>query len=191
MGSHAPGAPRRGRNEGSIYKDEARSPTRMWCTPRCCTMPSRTTPGRSRPAGCLAELARNFGERTAELGAAVTNPEWEPRRNEHKQYRDHVIASLLASPWTRLIKTQDFTDNAVGIIHITGPKLSKLARKYSPLAPPLGELILRPDTPLDADVKDMIAAQLDAAQARFTAIGHGRDADSGTSQAPSSAPGSS
>ena len=48
--------------------------------------------------------------------------------------------------------------------------------------PALRELILRPDTPLDPDVKDMIAAQLDAAQARFTAIGHGRDRESGTSQ---------
>src|SRR5262249_34396717 len=43
------------------------------------------------------------------------------------------------------------------------------------------ELVLRPDTPLENDVKDMIAAQLAAAQERFTAIGHGRDGDSGTS----------
>ena len=76
-----------------------------------------------------------------------------------------------------MIKASDFTDNAVGIIHTTGPKLSKLARKYGPLVPALRELILRPDTPLEADVKDMIAGQLDAAQERFTAIGHGRDGD--------------
>jgi len=44
--------------------------------------------------------------------------------------------------------------------------------------PALRELILRPDTPLEADVKDMIAAQLDAARDRFAAIGLGRDGDS-------------
>ncbi len=136
-------------------------------------------------------LAGRFGDRTAALVAPVTNPEWEPGRDEHEQYREHVLASLAASPWARVIKASDFTDNAVGIIHTTGPKLSKLARKYGPLVPALRELILRPDTPLDADVKDMIAAQLDAAQGRFTAIGHGRDGDSGISQVPGARPGSS
>ena len=81
-----------------------------------------------------------------------------------------------------MIKASDFTDNAVGIIHTTGPKLSKLASKYGPLVPALRELIVRPDTPLEADVKDMIADQLDAAQARFTAIGQGREGESGASQ---------
>ena len=133
-------------------------------------------------------LARRFGERTAALVAAVTNPEWEAGRDEHEQYREHVLASLHASPWARVIKASDLTDNAVGIIHTTGPKLSKLARKYGPLAPALRELILRPDTPLEADVKDMIA-QLDAAQGRFDAIGHGRDGDSGASQPPGAQPG--
>jgi len=51
-----------------------------------------------------------------------------------------------------------------------GPALSTIARagKYAPLVPALRELILRPDTPLEADVKDMIAGQLDTAQARPT-----------------------
>ena len=61
----------------------------------------------------------------------VTDPVWQPGRDEHEQYREHVIASLAASPWARVIKASDFTDNAVGIIHTTGPRLSKLARKYS------------------------------------------------------------
>jgi hypothetical protein len=126
----------------------------------------------------LAVLAGRFGGRTAALVAAVTNPEWEPGRDEHEQYREHVLASLAASPWARVIKASDFTDNAVGIIHTSGPKLYKLAGKYGPLVPALRELILRPDTPLEAGVKDMIAAQLDAAQERFAAIGHGRDPDS-------------
>ncbi len=50
----------------------------------------------------------------------------------------------------------------MGIIHTTGPKLAKLAGKYGPLVPAVRELILRPDTPLENNVKDMIAAQLDA-----------------------------
>lgn len=77
-----------------------------------------------------------------------------------------------------MIKASDLTDNAIGVIHLTGPKLPRLARKYSPLAPVLRELILRPDTPLDADVKTMIAAQLDTAQGRLATIWHGPDADS-------------
>ena len=77
----------------------------------------------------LAVLAGRFGARTATLVAAVTNPRWEPGRDKHEQYREHVLASLAASPWARVIKASDFTDNAVGIIHTTGPKLSKLADK--------------------------------------------------------------
>jgi hypothetical protein len=127
----------------------------------------------------LGVLAARFGGRTAVLVAAVTNPQYQPGRDEHRQYREHVAASLEASPWARVIKASDFTDNAIGVIHLTGPKLSRLARKYGPLVPVLRELILRPDTPLDADVKTMIAAQLDTAQSRFAAIWHGLDAASG------------
>jgi hypothetical protein len=115
-------------------------------------------------------LAGPFGERAADLVAAVTNPVYEPGRDEYEQYREHVAVSLQASPWARVIKASDFTDNAVGLIYTTGPKLIKLAGKYRPLVPVLRELILRPDTPLDSDVKEMIAGQLDSAEARFVAI---------------------
>ena len=47
------------------------------------------------------------------------------------------------------------------------------------------------DTPLEADVKDMIAGQLDGAQAWFTAIGPGHHGDSTARQAPGVQPGSS
>ena len=71
-----------------------------------------------------------------------------------------------------MIKVSDFTDNAAGLIHTTGPKLRRLAGKYAPLVPVLRELIARPDTPPDADVKDQITAQLDSAAARFAALCH-------------------
>ena len=99
-------------------------------------------PGGGGREAALAVLAGRFGDRTATLIAAVTNPEWEPGRDKHEQYREHVTASLRATPWARVIKASDFTDNAVGI-HTTGPKLSKLTRKYGPLVPALRALILR------------------------------------------------
>ena len=89
-----------------------------------------------------------------------------------------------------MIKASDFTDNAVGIIHLTGPKLPKLVGKYGPLVPALRELILCLDTPLEADVKDKIGNQLDAAQGRFATIWHGRDDDSMPSQPSAVQPGS-
>jgi len=138
-------------------------------------------PGGTRQAA-LAVLADRFGGRTAALVAAVTNPRWEPGRDQHEQYREHVTASLTAGPWARVIKASDFTDNAVGIIHLTAPKLAKLARKYAPRVPALRELILRPDTPLEADVKDMIAGQFDTAQNRFAAIRHSQPRANGTNQ---------
>ncbi|HEX4832264.1 MAG TPA: HD domain-containing protein [Trebonia sp.] len=118
----------------------------------------------------LAILATRFGERTAQLVAAVTNPEYEPGRDHHQQYREHVAASLARNPWARVIKASDFTDNAVGLFHTTGPKVASLARKYRPLVPVIRELVLRPDTPLRPAVKDMIARQLDDAEARFAVI---------------------
>jgi hypothetical protein len=138
-------------------------------------------PGGTRQ-GALAVLAGRFGDRTTALVAAVTNPGWEPGRDQHEQYREHVLASLAASPWARVIKASDFTDNAVGIIHLTGPKLAKLVGKYAPLVPALRELIMRPDTPLTTDVKDMIVVQFDAARERFAAIRPGPSGNSGTSQ---------
>jgi hypothetical protein len=94
----------------------------------------------------------------------------------HEQYREHVAASLETSPWARVIKASDFTDNAVGLIHTTGPRLPRLAAKYAPLVPVLRELVLRADTPLDADVKAAIAGKLDSAADRLAAICAAEDA---------------
>jgi HD domain len=118
----------------------------------------------------LAALAAQFGPRVAELVGAVTNPEYAPDRDAHEQYREHVAESLLDCPWARVIKASDFADNGAGLIHTTGPRLRTLAGKYAPLVPVLAELIARPDTPLDAAVKEHILAQLDRAAGRFAAV---------------------
>jgi hypothetical protein len=118
----------------------------------------------------VAALAEEFGPRVAGLVAAVTNPEYAPDRDAHEQYREHVSDSLRREPWARVIKASDFTDNGAGLIHTTGPRLRKLAGKYAPLVPVLRELIALPDTPLDAEARQRILAQLDRAADRFAAL---------------------
>jgi hypothetical protein len=126
-------------------------------------------PGGGQPEA-LGVIAAQFGDRVAALVGAVTNPEWQPGQDAHQQYREHVAASLEASPWARVIKASDFTDNGVGLIHNTGPILRRLAGKYAPLIPVLTELITRPDTPLADDVKARIVSQLNRAGQRFAAM---------------------
>jgi len=118
----------------------------------------------------FAVLADHFGGRVAGLVAAVTNPGYEPGRDRHEQYREHVGASLRADPWARVIKVSDFTDNAVGLMHTSGPKMVKLAMKYRPLVPVLLEIVLLPDTPLGVEVKGKIVRQLGNAERRFASI---------------------
>jgi hypothetical protein len=73
-----------------------------------------------------------------------------------------------------VIKVSDFTDNGVGVIHTTGPKVERSAVKYRPMVPVLRELVARPDTPLSGVVKEHIFGQLDLAEERFAAILDGR-----------------
>ncbi|MET8836462.1 HD domain-containing protein [Micromonospora sp. NPDC004540] len=127
------------------------------------------TDGDPTPAA-LAALAARFGPRVARLVGAVTNPAYDPGRDRHVQYREHVAASLDREPWARVIKVSDFTDNGVGVIHTVGPKVARSAAKYRPLVPVFRDLIARPDTPLSAPVKRHIFAQLDLAEERFSAI---------------------
>src|SRR6204780_2035937 len=126
--------------------------------------------GADDQAAALAVLAAEFGPRVAELVGAVTNPQYTPDRDVHEQYREHVAESLRRDPWARVIKASDFTDNGVGLIHTTGPRLRTLAGKYAPLVPLLRQLIELPDTPLDAPAKEQILAQLDRAAGRFAAV---------------------
>ena len=69
-----------------------------------------------------------------------------------------------------MIKASDFTDNGVGLIHTSGPRAARLARKYAPLVPVLADLIARPDTPLPPPVKARILGQFVAAQERFAVL---------------------
>jgi hypothetical protein len=118
----------------------------------------------------LGVLAAQFGPWVAELVGAVTNPPFAPDRDADEQYREHVAESLRERPWARVIKASDFTDNGVGLIHTTGPRLRRLADKYAPLVPVLRDVIARPDTPLDIAVKEHILAQIDRAADRFAAV---------------------
>src|SRR5580693_9401272 len=132
--------------------------------------PAELTGGHAEQPAALAVLAAEFGPRVAELVGAVTNPPYAPDRDQDEQYRDHVAESLRSHPWARVIKASDFTDNGVGLIHSTGPRLVTLAGKYAPLVPILRELIDLPDTPLDAPARQHILAQLDRAADRFAAV---------------------
>jgi (p)ppGpp synthase/HD superfamily hydrolase len=138
--------------------------------------PAELGGGPSDHQAALATLAAQFGPRVAELVGAVTNPVYEPGRDEHEQYREHVAASLRASPWARVIKASDFTDNGAALMHTTGSRLHRLAGKYAPLVPVLADVIARPDTPLDAAAKERILAQLDRAASRFAAVLPGSEA---------------
>ena len=120
--------------------------------------------------GAFALLVAAYGEWVAELVAALTNPVYAPGSDTDSQYREHVLDSLAACPWARVIKLSDFTDNGVGLIHTIGEKAVRLARKYAPLVPALADLTARPDTPLTEDVKDHILRQLRSASGRFDAI---------------------
>lgn len=118
----------------------------------------------------LAVIAERYGPRVARLVECVTNPDYDPHRDRNEQYRSHVAEALETEPWARVIKISDFTDNGVGIIHTTGPKLVKASTKYAPLVPVLRELVSRSDTPLDGEAKQHILEQLDLAETRFSAI---------------------
>jgi hypothetical protein len=118
----------------------------------------------------LAVLAHRFNPRVANLVRSVTNPAYDPARDRHEQYREHVAESLRRNPWARVIKASDFTDNGVGLIHTTGPRLHRLAGKYAPLVPVLQEMIALPDTPLDTPARQRILTQLGQAADRFSAI---------------------
>jgi (p)ppGpp synthase/HD superfamily hydrolase len=120
--------------------------------------------------GAFAALGGVYGARVAKLVAAVTNPVYAPDSDKDRQYREHVMDSLTACPWARVIKISDFTDNGVGVFYAAGEKAVRLTHKYAPVVPALAELTARRDTPLSDDVKARILAQLGSATDRFEAI---------------------
>ena len=103
------------------------SPTRTWRALRCCTTRSRSHAAGIAPGG--------DGRRAGGAGRAVRRAHRRPGRRGHQPRTGSPAATstsstastsspaCAASPWARVIKASDFTDNAVGIIHTTGPKL--------------------------------------------------------------------
>lgn len=135
------------------------------------TLATDTERARGPVEAALAVLERSFNPRVAELVRAVTNPAWDPARDKHTQYREHVAVALEHQPWARVVKLSDYTDNGVGLIHTEDEAMErKLAGKYAPLVPLMRELAGRPDTPLSDEVKAYIDDQLATAAERFTAI---------------------
>ncbi len=93
------------------------------------------------------------------------------RTEPDQKYRDHVTNSLNRSPWARVIKVPDFTDNGVCLIHTREPKAVRLVRASTRRSSPvLADLVARPDTPLSPAVKARILSHLCAAQGRFAAL---------------------
>jgi HD domain/Immunity protein Imm1 len=104
-----------------------------------------------------SELEAEFGPRVADLIQAVTRP---PGDLSPDAYREHLAASLGANPVARIIKASEFTDNAAGLKHATGPDVPRLAARYASALPVMRELIRRDDTPLDDAVKTQIQDRL-------------------------------
>jgi len=127
-------------------------------------------PSTDPTAAALAVVRERFGTRVASLVEAVTNPIYDLDRDAHEQYREHVLESLAADPWARVIKLSDFTDNAVGINWTTPSKAQRVAPKYHPLVDDLRLLLARPDTPLADDVKAVIDAQLTLGEQRLASL---------------------
>jgi (p)ppGpp synthase/HD superfamily hydrolase len=122
----------------------------------------------------LAVLGRAFSPRMAGLVRAVTNPRIDKTLDpavRQELYRAHVVESLEAQPWARVVKLSDFTDNGVGIMWtVTPDKARRSAAKYAPLVPALIDFARRPDTPLDFEAKTRIVGQLKSAQKYFAAV---------------------
>ncbi|MFI5845979.1 HD domain-containing protein [Catenuloplanes sp. NPDC051500] len=115
-------------------------------------------------------ISRGYGARVAGLVESVTTPPRPDGVDRIAHYVDHLSTTVAASPWGRVIKLSDFTDNGVGIIHTPGPKASRVAVKYAPAVPVLRDLLSRIDTPLTSPVKAHIHTQLDLATTRIAAV---------------------
>lgn len=118
----------------------------------------------------LGTLAREFGQRAADLVRSVTNPRYEPDRDRDLQYREHIASSLARNPWARPIKFSDFTDNATGVVYSQGPRVRRWAAKYRPLVPILKGVLALPDTPLDDQARRHVLGQLELAEERLAPI---------------------
>lgn len=124
----------------------------------------------TRQAKALDKLSEWFNPRIAKMVADVTNPPFDPSRDKHEQYVEHVTATVWANPWARVHKVSDFTDNAVGIIWSDPDFAKRQAPKYLPLIDVFREVIILPDTPLSQEAKIHILEQLDLGEVRLRAL---------------------
>ncbi len=118
----------------------------------------------------LATLSTWFNSRVARLVAGVTNPEFN-RATKNEEYLAHISDLFLdGDPWLGVIKLSDFTDNATGLIYTVGPKVPKLARKYTPAVPVMRLALRSPDFPLAPHVIAHINEQLDLTEERLSLL---------------------
>lgn len=86
----------------------------------------------------LMLIARNLGDETARLVAAVTNPPASTaltKVEKNAAYVQHV-ADVITDPKIYLVKYADFVDNAGSVQYLDDEaKRSKLKAKYAPLVP--------------------------------------------------------
>jgi (p)ppGpp synthase/HD superfamily hydrolase len=104
----------------------------------------------------LAFYVDSFGERTAELVRAMSNPLGDDAPADeaatHDSYRRHVVAEI-ADPEVAVCKLADLADNALSLHH-TGEedaRTARLARKYAPLLPVFADRLR------DDDLRSLLA----------------------------------
>lgn len=110
----------------------------------------------------LALLAEEFGPDVSGLVSTITNPEFDPDRDELRQYKQYVATILRDDdPRVRIIKVSVFTDNANGLIHMPSEGSINRAKVYAALVPVYEEAISEPDTPLTGGARAHIIKELD------------------------------
>lgn len=120
----------------------------------------------------LSDYTGRFGERTAQLVRAMSNPISDgtaaDEAAKHERYRGHVVAEI-ADPEVAICKLADLADNALSLHH-TGngdARSARLARKYAPLLPLFRARIVQDDVRalLDAQaVESLTRALTDGAE---------------------------
>lgn len=118
----------------------------------------------------LDTIATRFGQGTAEIVGAVSNPKFDKQGDWKREYCEHVEERMLEFPRARPTKLTDFGDNGGGILYARPDRLQHFADKYMPLVEVFRRIVPLSDTPLSPKVKAYILGQLDLTEQRFRAI---------------------